>query len=196
MHDDEFEEYRHDRPSHSDDRMQDDSYRHDRYPPSHSDDRMQDDSFYDDPMTKEDATRKPSSKVDLPEPGSVGLAKVKFPRRGDLSLPSPAVDALQLNSRNEIVGARAGMPLPEDEMDAHLTTRDDNALVSALGAVPMDARSYPSGPQGSVSRIMRSNSDGLALPETPSMDLAKVGTAKREGLGLGDTGKNAVQEVL
>jgi len=106
MHGDEYEEHR-----------------HDRYPPSHSGDRMQDDSFDDDPMTNEDATRKPSSKVELPDSQSVDLAKVKFPRRGDLSLPNPAVDALQLNSRNEIVsriGARAGMPLPEDEMDAHV----------------------------------------------------------------------------
>lgn len=181
MHGDEFEEYRHDRypPSHSGDRMQEG-------------DRMQDDSYDDDPMTKEDATRKPSSKVELPDTQSVDLAKVKFPRRGDLSLPNPAVDALQLNSRDDIVsriGARAGMPLPEDEMDAHLTTREDDTLVS-------DASSYLPGPQGRVSRIMRSDSDALALPDTPSMDLAKVGSIKREGLGLGDTGKNAVQEVL
>ena len=170
-------------PMHDEDEFE--QYPHDRYPMSHSGDR-EGDSFDDDPMVNEEGTHKPSSKVELPETQSVDLAKVKFPRRGDLALPDPALSALQLNNRDEVVsriGARAGMPLPEDEMDAHLNTRED-------------ARSYLPGPQGRVSRIMRSNSDGLALPDTPSMDLASVGATRRDGLGLGDTGKNAVQEVL
>jgi hypothetical protein len=171
---------------HDDDEFE--QYPHDRYPMSHSDDR-EGDSFDDEPMANEEETHKPSSKVALPDTQSVDLAKVKFPRRGDLALPDPALSALQLNNRDEVVsriGARAGMPLPEDEMDAHLTTREDDA----------QARSYLPGPQGRVSRIMRRNSDGLSLPEAPSMDLASVGATRRDGLGLGDTGKNAVQEVL
>jgi hypothetical protein len=145
-------------------------------------DHMQDDPFDEDFRTDGGEVRK-QNKVDLPEAEKVDLAKVKFPGRRAVELPdAPTLDALQ-------IGARANMPLPMDEMDAHLTTREDGAVMP-----PVDALSYLPGPQGRVSRIMRSN-DELAIPES-HMDLASIGTRKRDGLGLGDAGKNAVQGVL
>jgi len=150
--------------------------------PSHYNDY--DDEFEDDPRD-EGETHKPSNKVALPDAQKVDLANVKFPRRSDLSLPDgPALDAVRLNSRNE---GRARVPLPEHEMDAHLTTRED-------GGQAVDARSSLPVP-GRVSRIMRSNSDGFELPAS-QMDIAKLGMRRRDGLGLGDTGRNAVQGVL
>lgn len=153
---------------------------------------MQDESYDDDFRTDGGEVRK-QNKVELPEAEKVDLANVKFPGRRDVGLPTPELSAIQFGTRNEEdvsqIVARANMPLPVDEMDAHFTTREDGAIMP-----PVDALSYLPGPQGRVSRIMRSN-DGLAIPES-HVDLASVGGHRRDGLGIGEAGKNAVQGVL
>jgi len=73
---------------------------------------------------------------------------------------------------------------------AQLTTREDSAQAS--GDTPVDVRYSP---QGRVSRIMPRNSNGFELPDN-QMDIAKIGTVRRDGLGLADTSKGAMQDVL
>ena len=172
-------------------------YHHDRYPPSHSGDRMHDNAFDDDLRANEDDTnaRKQANKVELPDTQSVDLANVKFPRRGEFALPDgPALDAVRLNSRDEAAspGSRSGVPFPQHDVDAHLTTRDG---APASDAAPVVARSSLPETQGWVSRIKRGSSDGFELPAS-QMDIAKVGTLRRDGLALADAGKGAVQDVL
>ena len=148
-------------------------------------------------MDEDDARKqsnKQSNKVELPETQSVDLAKVKFPRRGAVALPEPAVDALQLNSRDEAAspGSRSGVPFPQHDVDAHLTTRNG---AQASDAAPMEARSSLPETQGWVSRIKRGRSDGFKIPAS-QMDIAKVGALRRDGLAITNTGKSAMEDVL